>query len=250
MFYLLEAAVLALALSLDTFAAGISLGARRIRIPAASLLALSLTCSLSLLVSILLGGLLGDWISPRAASLISCMLLCGIGGVRLFDSLVKGLLRRCCESERSFILRFQNLKIFLQVCIDSTQADFNRSNSLSCLEAVSLAIALSLDGLVAGFGSGFSAIGRISPALSFCCSLLCNLLAVLAGLQSRTAPFQPLPKGFQLVCRRDADFAGGGETVLKQSTKKEGDIPFFFAITRNTATALPASPAACAAPGQ
>ena len=58
LFYLLEAAVLALALSLDTFAAGISLGARRIRIPAASLLALSLTCSLSLLVSILLGGLL------------------------------------------------------------------------------------------------------------------------------------------------------------------------------------------------
>ena len=112
LFYLLEAAVLALALSLDTFAAGISLGARRIRIPAASLLALSLTCSLSLLVSILLGGLLGDWISPHAANLISCMLLCGIGGVRLFDSLVKGLLRRCCESERSFILRFQNLKIF------------------------------------------------------------------------------------------------------------------------------------------
>ena len=88
LFYLLEAAVLALALSLDTFAAGISLGARRIRIPAASLLALSLTCSLSLLVSILLGGLLGDWISPHAANLISCMLLCGIGGVRLFDSLV------------------------------------------------------------------------------------------------------------------------------------------------------------------
>ena len=49
LFYLLEAAVLALALSLDTFAAGISLGARRIRIPAASLLALSLTCSLSLI---------------------------------------------------------------------------------------------------------------------------------------------------------------------------------------------------------
>lgn len=171
LFYLLEAAVLALALSLDTFAAGISLGARRIRIPAASLLALSLTCSLSLLVSILLGGLLGDWISPHAANLVSCMLLCSIGGVRLFDSLVKGLLRRCCESERSFILRFQNLKIFLQVCIDSTQADFNRSNSLSCLEAVSLAVALSLDGLVAGFGSGFSAQGGFS-ALVFLLSLL------------------------------------------------------------------------------
>ena len=227
LFYLLEAAVLALALSLDTFAAGISLGARRIRIPAASLLALSLTCSLSLLVSILLGGLLGDWISPHAANLISCMLLCGIGGVRLFDSLVKGLLRRCCESERSFILRFQNLKIFLQVCIDSTQADFNRSNSLSCLEAVSLAVALSLDGLVAGFGSGFS--GR---------------------LQTRTAPLQALPEGFQLARWRDADFAGGGETVLKQSIKKEGKIPFFFAIIRNTATALPASAPACAAPGR
>ena len=93
LFYLLEAAVLALALSLDTFAAGISLGARRIRIPAASLLALSLTCSLSLLVSILLGGLLGDWIRPHAANLISCMLLCGIGG-GLLAGLLGGRRRR------------------------------------------------------------------------------------------------------------------------------------------------------------
>lgn len=205
LFYLLEAAVLALALSLDTFAAGISLGARRIRIPAASLLALSLTCSLSLLVSILLGGLLGDWISPHAANLISCMLLCGIGGVRLFGSLVKGLLRRCCESERSFILRFQNLKIFLQVCIDSTQADFNRSNSLSCLEAVSLAVALSLDGLVAGFGSGFSARAGFS-ILVFLLSLLCNLLAVLSGCKL----------GQHLSSRSQKDFSwlAGGMLIL------------------------------------
>ena len=205
LFYLLEAAVLALALSLDTFAAGISLGARRIRIPAASLLALSLTCSLSLLISILLGGLLGDWISPRAANLISCALLCGIGGVRLFDSLVKGLLRRCCESERSFILRFQNLKIFLQVCIDSTQADFNRSNSLSCLEAVSLAVALSLDGLVAGFGSGFSARAGFS-ILVFLLSLLRNLLAVLAGCKL----------GQHLSSRSQKDFSwlAGGMLIL------------------------------------
>ncbi len=205
LFYLLEAAVLALALSLDTFAAGISLGARCIRIPAASLLALSLTCSLSLLVSILLGGLLGDWISPRAANLISCALLCGIGGVRLFDSLVKGLLRRCCESERSFILRFQNLKIFLQVCIDSTQADFNRSNSLSCLEAVSLAVALSLDGLVAGFGSGFSARAGFS-ILVFLLSLLCNLLAVLAGCR--------LGQHLSSCSQKDFSWLAGGMLIL------------------------------------
>ena len=166
---------------------------------------MSLTCSLSLLVSILLGGLLGDWISPHTANLISCALLCGIGGVRLFDSLVKGLLRRCCESERSFILRFQNLKIFLQVCIDSTQADFNRSNSLSCLEAVSLAVALSLDGLVAGFGSGFSAQGGFS-ALVFLLSLLCNLLAVLAGCKL----------GQHLSSRSQKDFSwlAGGMLIL------------------------------------
>ena len=181
LFYLLEAAVLALALSLDTFAAGISLGTRRIRIPAASLLALSLTCSLSLLVSILLGGLLGDWISPRAANLISCALLCGIGGVRLFDSLVKGLLRRCCESERSFILRFQNLKIFLQVCVDSAQADFNRSQSLSVPEAISLAAALSVDGLAAGVGAG---ILDVSHWLIFLIAMFINLFAVHLGCRT------------------------------------------------------------------
>lgn len=125
--------------------------------------------------------------------------------MRLFDSLVKGLLRRCCESERSFILRFQNLKIFLQVCIDSTQADFNRSNSLSCLEAVSLAVALSLDGLVAGFGSGFSARAGFS-ILVFLLSLLCNLLAVLSGCKL----------GQHLSSRSQKDFSwlAGGMLIL------------------------------------
>ena len=211
LFYLLEAAVLALALSLDTFAAGISLGARRIRIPAASLLALSLTCSLSLLISILLGGLLGDWISPRAANLISCALLCGIGGVRLFDSLVKGLLRRCCESGTQLHPALSKSKIFLQVCIDSTQADFNRSNSLSCLEAVSLAHRAEPDGLVAGFGSGFSAHGGFS-ALVFLLSLLCNLLAVLAYCRLDSTS-SAAPRDFSWLILRDADFAGVGRLL-------------------------------------
>lgn len=179
-FYLLQSAALALALSLDTFAAGVSLGARRIRVPATSLLALSLTCSLSLLLSVLAGDLINGLFSPSFGRYFSCLLLCGIGAIRLFDSLVKGLLRRCCESERSFILRFQNLKIFLQVCIDSTQADLNRSNSLSCTEAVGLATALSIDGLFAGFGAGLSARAGFSLLL-FCLAFGCNLLSALAG---------------------------------------------------------------------
>ena len=151
---ILQAGALTLALSLDTFTAALALGAQKIRMPALSKIALSLTCSLSLWAAMALGGTAGGWIAPRFASGIGCGLLVLMGAVRLCDGLLKRFLRRCCENREGMVFRFQNLEVFLRVCVDSTQADFNGSQSLSVVEAVSLAAALSLDGLAAGFGAG------------------------------------------------------------------------------------------------
>lgn len=175
--YLWEAVILTLALSLDTFTAGVTLGTQEIRIPFRSLFALSTTCSVSLLISMILGDFVGEWISPHTARLVGCCVLTFMGCVRLFDSLLKKLLRRCCNSN-GIVFRFKNLKIFLQVCVDSAQADFNDSKSISVPEAVSLAAALSLDGLTAGFGAGML---QNRVGLIFLLSLLVNLLAAKGG---------------------------------------------------------------------
>ena len=188
-FYLLEAAVLALALSLDTFAAGISLGARRIRIPAASLLALSLTCSLSLLVSILLGGLLGDWISPHAANLISCMLLCGIGGVRLLTAWSRACCAAAAKVNAASSCAFKISKSF---CRSASTPPRNTRSSVPFLSGGGQPGRRAEPGRTGRrFWQRFFCPGRVS-ILVFLLSLLCNLLAVLAGCNwDSTSPAAP-----------------------------------------------------------
>ena len=181
LFSIFQAFFLVLALSLDTFTAGVALGTQKIMVPFRSVLAISLTCSASLWLAISLGGWIGNWISPRTGAVIGCVILVMMGSVRLFDGVIKELLRRCCENKEGMVFYRKNLKIFLQVCVDSTQADFNRSQSLSVPEAISLAAALSVDGLAAGVGAG---ILDVSHWLIFLIAMLINLFAVHLGCRT------------------------------------------------------------------
>lgn len=181
LFSIFQAFFLVLALSLDTFTAGVALGTQKITVPFRSVLAISLTCSASLWLAISLGGWIGNWISPRTGAVIGCVILVMMGSVRLFDGVIKELLRRCCENKEGMVFYRKNLKIFLQVCVDSAQADFNRSQSLSIPEAISLAAALSVDGLAAGVGAG---ILDVSHWLIFLIAMLINLFAVHLGCRT------------------------------------------------------------------
>lgn len=181
LFSIFQAFFLVLALSLDTFTAGVALGTQKITVPFRSVLAISLTCSASLWLAISLGGWIGNWISPRTGAVIGCVILVMMGSVRLFDGVIKELLRRCCENKEGMVFYRKNLKIFLQVCVDSAQADFNRSQSLSVPEAISLAVALSVDGLAAGVGAG---ILDVSHWLIFLIAMLINLFAVHLGCRT------------------------------------------------------------------
>lgn len=181
LFSIFQAFFLVLALSLDTFTAGVALGTQKITVPFRSVLAISLTCSASLWLAISLGGWIGNWISPRTGAVIGCVILVMMGSVRLFDGVIKELLRRCCENKEGMVFYRKNLKIFLQVCVDSAQADFNRSQSLSVPEAISLAAALSVDGLAAGVGAG---ILDVSHWLIFLIAMLINFFAVHLGCRT------------------------------------------------------------------
>lgn len=181
LFSIFQAFFLVLALSLDTFTAGIALGTQKIMVPFRSVLAISLTCSVSLWLAISLGGWIGNWISPRTGAVIGCIILVMMGSVRLFDGVIKELLRRCCENKEGMVFYRKNLKIFLQVCVDSAQADFNRSQSLSVPEAISLAAVLSVDGLAAGVGAG---ILDVSHWLIFLIAMFINLFVVHLGCRT------------------------------------------------------------------
>ncbi len=129
----LEAALIALALSVDSFVAAFSYGASKIKIPFSSVGIISVTSSLITGLSMLTGSFVKDYIPSGFTTLLSFGILFLLGVLKLFDS------------------------------SQPKNADKDHSQSISPKEALSLSAALSLDGCAAGFGASLSAGMTASP---------------------------------------------------------------------------------------
>ena len=173
-----EALALVLALSLDAFAASFAYGADRVRIPPASLAVISGVCSGVLGLSLLLGSGAAPWLPAGIPSLIGFLLLLIIGCVRLFDRSIKALIRSRRLTEKRIQFHLFSLCVILDIYACPQNADRDQSRVLSPGEAASLAMALSLDGLAAGFGAGLSQVDWLLPVLF---SLIVGAAAVRLG---------------------------------------------------------------------
>lgn len=129
----LEAALIALALSVDSFVAAFSYGTSKIKIPLSSVGIISVTSSLITGFSMLTGSFVKDFIPSGFTTLLSFGILFLLGVLKLFDS------------------------------SQPKNADKDHSQSISAKEALSLSAALSLDGCAAGFGASLSAGMTASP---------------------------------------------------------------------------------------
>lgn len=132
----LEAALIALALSVDSFVAAFSYGTSKIKIPFSSVGIISVTSSLITGLSMLTGSFVKDYIPSGFTTLLSFGILFLLGVLKLFDS------------------------------SQPKNADKDHSQSISPKEALSLSAALSLDGCAAGFGASLSAGMTASPGAS------------------------------------------------------------------------------------
>lgn len=175
---LLEAAILASSLSLDAFIASFAYGSNRIKIPFSSVLVIDLVCGGILGASLFLGTLLRPYLSPGVSNLVCFLILFAIGVVKLLDNLTKTLIRKHGGLSKDIRFSLLNLRFVLNVYADPEKADADCSKSISFAEAVSLSIALSLDGMAVGFGA---ALGDVNSAAVFLASLLTNAAAVLLG---------------------------------------------------------------------
>ena len=72
-----------------------------------------------------------------------------------------------------------DFKFVLEIYIDEIKADFDQSRRLNAKEALALAVALSIDGLAAGFGS---ALGNINYTRILLLSLIFHMAAVWIGV--------------------------------------------------------------------
>lgn len=177
-FLLSEAFCIASALSLDAFAASFSYGAGKIKIPPLSLLIIDGICSVSIGIALLIGSLLKSFIPLGLTSAVCFLILFFLGLLKLLDGITKSLIRKYGAISSNLHFSFCNFRFVLSLYADPEAADTDCSKTISSKEAVSLALALSLDGCAVGFGT---ALGNVNGLAVFFCSLFTEAFAILFG---------------------------------------------------------------------
>lgn len=156
---MIESLLLVIAVSADGFAAAIGLGSAGIKVPFKSSFVIAAIGTVSLLVSVLFADILQNIIPEGICTWLSFSLLMILGLYNLFQKKIRKLLRR--KSEKNNLA----IKIFL----DETEADKDKSKTLSPAEAVALSVALSADSVVTGISAGLVTVNVcVLVTTSFC----------------------------------------------------------------------------------
>ncbi len=177
-FYILEPLLLIIALSTDAFVASFSYGTNKIKIPFSSVIIINIVCTVMLAISLFFGSILRPYLPEKLIKIICFIILTILGIIKLFDSSIKALIRKHKNIHKKISFSALHLKFILNVYANPEEADKDLSHTLSASEAVSLALALSLDGLAVGFGA---ALANINCFVAIIFSFILGMLLVMLG---------------------------------------------------------------------
>jgi len=182
----LQAAAIAMALSVDAFAASFAYGSNQIKIPMRSIQIINLICSGITGLSLIAGSILQQHIPEWLTIGISFTILFVLGLIKLLDSITKSIIRKHSQLKKEVRFSLFNFRFILNLYADPEKADVDSSKTLAPAEATSLAVALSLDGIAVGLGA---ALAGINAWAIFISSLATNMIALVLGdyLGSRIA---------------------------------------------------------------
>jgi len=174
----LQAAAIAISVSIDAFAASFAYGSQKIKVPILSALIINSLCTIIIAMSFLIGsallGLIPYWLTTGLAFLILFL----IGITKLFDSITKSFIRKHTQFDKEIKLSIFNFKLVLHLYADPEVADVDISKTLSSKEASVLAISLSLDGFAVGLGAAMMGI-NLFVLVGF--TLIIGFIALLLG---------------------------------------------------------------------
>jgi len=149
----LQAAAIAISISIDALAVSFAYGCKKIKIPMLSLWIINLICTIVIGLSFLFGLAIVQYIPEWLAAGLSFSILLIIGLVKLFDSITKSIIRKYSQINKEINLSVFNFKLVMRIYADPEAADVDISKSISVREATVLAVSLSLDGFAVGFGA-------------------------------------------------------------------------------------------------
>ncbi|MFC4075741.1 sporulation membrane protein YtaF [Salinithrix halophila] len=182
MFYFM----LALAVSLDSFGAGITYGLRSIRIPLTSIVIIG-GCSGGMVgLSMHLTAISTGWLPKETTTVAGAVILIGLGLFALYnagrpDSQAEGSTASPSGPIRVFSWEIKGFGIVIQILKSPVAADRDSSGILSPTEACLLGFALSLDAFGAGMGA---ALLGFSPWAASSMIALMSVLFLVAGLKT------------------------------------------------------------------
>lgn len=157
---LLNALVLSISASIDSFGVGITYGIKKTKISIYILFILFLLSVCITGISTFFGNALAELISPNLVEIIGSLILLFIGIFIIFGAIFKKEKPHNPSSkEYSFFIKF--LGITISIIKNPINSDIDKSNIIDLKEAIFLGIALSLDATSIGFGSATIGVSPI-----------------------------------------------------------------------------------------
>ncbi|NMH67990.1 sporulation membrane protein YtaF [Bacillus sp. RO3] len=172
--------LLAFAVSLDSFSTGLTYGLRKVSIPIKSISIISICSASSLLLAMLLGQTIGSIITPVWAGRIGGLILVLIGAAVLYQFFRPE--KETVLSQEKTLINFEikSIGLVVQILRRPLTADFDRSGTITGIEAFMLGIALSLDAFGAGIGA---ALLNFSPLMLTLAILVMSFTFLSSGLK-------------------------------------------------------------------
>ncbi|WP_347490756.1 sporulation membrane protein YtaF [Desulfoscipio sp. XC116] len=211
---LIALAVFALALNMDSFAAGVAYGVRKIEVPITSLAIISIMSMTAITISMVLGNAVAGYFSATFAHRLGGVILLFIGVWVLIQSLQENRKKARAKSagemeneaeipDPMLQIHIRSLGLVIQILREPYRADLDRSGIISGREAVLLGLALAMDAFAAGFAVSMLGFNLLYTALMvglghFVLTYLGLLTGMSVGTNGLSQKVTTLP-GFILI---------------------------------------------------
>lgn len=159
--------LLAFAVSLDSFSVGLTYGLRKMKIPLKSILIIACCSCITLIIAMGVGHLLSALLSPVMAERMGGIVLVLLGGWILYQFFRPEKTKDTLPHEKMIVnFEIKSLGIVINILKKPMAADFDKSGTITGIEAFILGLALSLDAFGAGVGAAMLGFSPIILALS------------------------------------------------------------------------------------
>lgn len=176
---MIEILLLLIAISIDSLVIGITYGMKKIHIPVSSIITINIICTVVLFISMLLGKLFKFILPNNISNLLSFFILLSLGVYYIIQGTTKNISNSERNLNKIIEIKISSIRIVVDIAVDCTKADLNKSGDLDILESIYLGIALSIDALGIGIGSAMSSNNIIMTTIYF---FILNIIMLYTGL--------------------------------------------------------------------